>query len=121
MVKTGHLTVYRVVFPGIAIFRWLAPKMISVCFKMKILYPAKQGALPEIVFKILAIILFGGIAPIALSEGDIEFEKKYDVEYLILGDSEHEPEECIHQYNKIVFDYLDHKFGKNWRNEVRSR
>lgn len=53
-----------------------------------------------------------------LSLTDREFEKKYGVSFnfpeLIVP-----PEECIVDYNKNVFEFLDNKFGKKWREEIR--
>ena len=39
--------------------------------------------------------------------------------YMIFGDDETTREECKKIYNRVVFDYLDKKFGDKWRKEVR--
>ncbi len=59
----------------------------------------------------------GGIAPIIYST-DKEFERKYSVYFYDIGCIAPD-EEIMIEYNKIVFDLLDSKFGKNWRREIR--
>lgn len=63
------------------------------------------------------LLLSGGIAPVIYSDQD-KFEKKYGVKYYDYG-CVTPSYECIEQYNKEIFKYLDNKFGKSWRREVR--
>ena len=63
------------------------------------------------------LLLVGSIAPVYYPKQD-EFEKKYHIQYYDFGDSP-TAEECIIQYNRMIFEYLDSKFGKTWRQEVR--
>ena len=63
------------------------------------------------------LLLSSGIAPVIYSDQD-KFEKKYGVKYYDYG-CVTPPHECIEQYNKEIFKYLDNKFGKSWRREVR--
>ena len=63
------------------------------------------------------LLLSGGIVPVIYSDQD-KFEKKYGVKYFDYG-CVAPSYECIEQYNKEIFKYLDNKFGKSWRNEVR--
>jgi len=63
------------------------------------------------------LLLSGGIAPVIYSDQE-KFEKKYGVKYFDYG-CVTPSSECIEQYNKEVFKYLDNKFGKSWRREVR--
>lgn len=61
---------------------------------------------------------FGGM-PDFNSKGDKEFQKKYRVEFFSQGclrSGEYEDEEG---YNQVIFDYLDKKYGKAWRYELR--
>lgn len=61
---------------------------------------------------------FGGM-PDFSSEVDREFQKKYRVEFFSQGclrSGEYEDEEG---YNQVIFDYLDKKYGKAWRYELR--
>lgn len=62
-------------------------------------------------------LIMGGFAS-KHYEGDKPFEKKYKIKYYQFG--------CvlpsnisIADYNKVVADYMDGKYGKAWRNEVR--
>jgi hypothetical protein len=64
------------------------------------------------------LFLFGSIAPVYYP-GQENFENKYGVEYYELGDNLEESLECNESYNKIIFKYLDEKFGGEWRKEVR--
>jgi hypothetical protein len=64
------------------------------------------------------IILSGGIAPIANSEADFKFERRYGIKYDDLG-CVAPADSCIAEYNKVIFAYLDKRFGRKWRSEVR--
>jgi hypothetical protein len=63
------------------------------------------------------LLLAGGIAPVMYIHQD-RFEKKYNVLYDDFGclAPNHD---CIVKYNKVIFKYLDSKYGKKWRKEVR--
>lgn len=63
------------------------------------------------------LLFSGGIAPVIYSDQD-KFEKKYGVKYSDYG-CVTPSYECIEQYNKEIFKYLDNKFGKSWRREIR--
>ncbi|WP_298538004.1 hypothetical protein [uncultured Algibacter sp.] len=63
------------------------------------------------------LILIGGIAPV-IGFDDSKFADKYGVLYYDYGCTP-PPMECVYQYNHIIFDYLDKKFDKKWRKEVR--
>jgi len=63
------------------------------------------------------LLLISGIAPYVTTE-DYHFAKKYQIKFQDFGDTP-PAEECVRQYNQTVFDYLDKKFGKKWRVEVR--
>jgi len=64
------------------------------------------------------LLLYGSIAP-SIAQSDKEFKKKFGVTYVIFGDDEITREECKKVYNRVVFNYLDKKFGDKWRKEVR--
>lgn len=59
----------------------------------------------------------GGIAPI-IYPNDREFERKYSVYFYDFGCVTPD-EEIMIEYNRIVFNLLDSKFGKSWRREIR--
>lgn len=65
----------------------------------------------------ICFMLQGGIAPI-YKPGQEVFEKKYKVTYLDLG-CVVPTTLCIEHYNAEVAKYLDLKYGKQWRKEVR--
>jgi hypothetical protein len=61
---------------------------------------------------------FGGM-PDFSSKTDTEFQKNYRVEFFSQGclrSGEHEDEAG---YNQVIFDYLDKKYGRAWRYELR--
>lgn len=64
------------------------------------------------------LLLIGGIAPVYLKDQE-KTEKKYGFQYYDFGCTP-PPKQCVLLYNQIVFKHLDEKFGKTWRNEVRS-
>ena len=63
------------------------------------------------------LLLIGGVAPI-ITVWDSKFAKKYGIQFYDFGDTG-PAEECVLQYNKEIFEYLDSKFGTKWRKEVR--
>jgi len=67
------------------------------------------------------ILLHGGIAPIAQTPTDQLMERKYGFRYREFGDELTEPMACDDQYNRVVFRFLDSKFGNAWRDSVRTR
>ena len=64
------------------------------------------------------LLLSGGIAPVS-SPRDDYFEKKYTVKYHDFGDTPQNVK-CSAAYNKVVIEFLDKKFGKSWRKDVRA-
>jgi hypothetical protein len=67
------------------------------------------------------IMLFCGVAfaPMAPMQRDKDFEKKYNVRYYIVGDFLPSSVAQMTSYNMVVADYLDRKYGKGWRLEIR--
>lgn len=63
------------------------------------------------------LLIIGGIAPTIHLDQHL-FEEKYGIKYDDYGDVP-PPSECLEQYNREIFNYLDKKYGKSWRNEVR--
>jgi hypothetical protein len=59
-----------------------------------------------------------GYATYHFSEKDSAFEKKYGVSYYTFADMPIQAD-CMYLYNKTVAEYLDKKYGKAWRTEVR--
>lgn len=54
-----------------------------------------------------------------LTPDDLGFEKKYNIKYQATGCS-FPNFECFRIYNLTMFDYLDKKFNKSWRNGARA-
>ena len=65
--------------------------------------------------------LFCGVAfaPLAPMPSDKDFEKQYNTSYYIVGDFLPSSIEQMTAYNKVVAEYLDKKYGKEWRAKVR--
>ena len=63
------------------------------------------------------LLLIGGIAPVVYMD-QYKFEEKYDVEYKDYGCTP-PAQECVEQYNKRIFEYLDSQYGRSWRRKVR--
>lgn len=63
------------------------------------------------------LLLQGGISPI-IYKGQEKFERKYKIKYSDFGCTG-QPTGCSVEYNLTIFKYLDNKFGKGWRKEVR--
>lgn len=59
------------------------------------------------------------VAPLAPMPSDKDFEKQYNTSYYIIGDYLPSSIEKMTAYNKVVADYLDKKYGKEWRTKVR--
>lgn len=63
------------------------------------------------------LLIIGGIVPTFYPDQHL-FERKYGIKYDDFGDVP-PPKECVEQYNREIFDYLDKNYGKSWRREVR--
>lgn len=64
------------------------------------------------------LLIDGSISVTAFSKEDDKFAHRYKIRYYNLGDSVYALE-CIEMYNAEVFQYLDNKYGKSWREDVR--
>ena len=64
------------------------------------------------------LLLFGSIAPIANSKSDIRFENKYKIKYYDFGCTP-PAMDCLKLYNERIFELMDKKYGKIWRQKVR--
>lgn len=60
-----------------------------------------------------------GPDPVAFSKRDSLFEKKYCVKYVLFGCEPDYEHEAMSEYNRKVERYLDRRFGKKWRLELR--
>jgi hypothetical protein len=49
---------------------------------------------------------------------DNAFEKEYKVKYELYGCTG-PPDGCVRAYNQVVIEYLDKKYGSEWRDQVR--
>ena len=79
---------------------------------------SKEAALNDIRSNNMTILFQSGIAPIVYSK-DKDFQEKYNVAFLDFGCVVSENEECLKAYNRTIFEYLDKKYGKKWRSEIR--
>ena len=78
----------------------------------------KELAEKDILNNKIRIIIDGGIAP-TFYKNDYNFEKRYKVKFWTSGCQSTISNKCKSEYNKTIFDYLDKKYGKNWRKEIR--
>ncbi len=67
------------------------------------------------------IRLFCGVSfvPLAPLPSDKDFEGAYHTSYFIVGDYLPSSIEQMTAYNKVIAEYLDKKYGKEWRTKVR--
>ena len=77
----------------------------------------REKALQEIKNKSPKIIIVGGIIR-AGRPGDGKFAKRYKIQFVDTG-CVIEDADCIAAYNKATFEYLDKKYGKKWRKQIR--
>lgn len=68
----------------------------------------------------LHLIYNGILSDLPLSHEDEAFQKKYNVQYINFLDAP-EWEDCIRLYNGEIGRFLDEKFGKSWRKEVKNQ
>ena len=64
------------------------------------------------------LLLLGGSAP-TIYTNQKKFERKYKVRYYDYGCIVSVPKEKMEEYNHVVFQYLDAKYGNKWRESVR--
>jgi len=67
-----------------------------------------ERGIPKIVYN-------GSPAPLARTRADDAFEKRYRVELVIQGDLEPDDPRCVARNNRVVFRYLDRRYGPLWR------
>ena len=67
------------------------------------------------------ILLHGGIAPAGYGPREMAMERRYGFSYWDFGDQTVNPFLCDQQYNRVVFRFLDGKYGTSWRDSVRTR
>jgi len=77
----------------------------------------KGKAIEDIENGEINILISSGIAPVEY-KADRKFMKKYNVNFKDLG-CEAIAQESLIEYNKVVFEYLDKKYGNKWRRKIR--
>ncbi|TAN01815.1 MAG: hypothetical protein EPN39_01295 [Chitinophagaceae bacterium] len=78
----------------------------------------KQRALDDIKDGKANLLVSGSIAPIIYST-DKAFTEKYKIGYDIFGCVPPDMQQCLVFYNQTIFKYLDAKYGRMWRKDVR--
>lgn len=81
-------------------------------------FDSKQAEM-DIENKTPKLLLIGSIAPTSNSKNDLKFEKKYKLQYFDFGCTP-PGKDCVLEYNKRIFIYLDQTFGLEWRKGVRT-
>jgi hypothetical protein len=95
-------------------------KSLTTPIKLFILpSPGPALALYDIKQNNIQLFCGGGFAPMARMSADKDFEAQYAVKYLMLG-CMMPPKTGLESYNKTVADYLDKKYGNEWRRKVRT-
>lgn len=64
------------------------------------------------------LFLLGGIAPLKRTI-DSSIEIQFGFSYHDLGCVRPVDDRCLREYSRVVFTYLDRKYGKEWRTKVR--
>ena len=95
---------------------------VLFCFQLKAQQDScvkfnKANAIKAIQDKLPKIVIVGGVIR-AAKPGDDRFAKKYKIQFIDTGCSI-ESRNCIAEFNKITFAYLDKRFGKRWRRYIR--
>jgi len=94
------------------------PKEYSLEFTMKPRFGLnREKALKDIKNGEINILESSGIAPV-IYKSDSKFAEKYNVKFIEYG-CEPIATESLYEYNRTVFEYLDKKYGKKWRKEIR--
>ena len=78
---------------------------------------AKELAKLDIKSDSIYIFLAGGIRPKAF-KNDNDFEDKYKIHFYDFGCIT-PSRKCLINYNWVVFNFLETKYGKVWRKEIR--
>jgi hypothetical protein len=78
----------------------------------------ESKARSDIAQKTVRLLLIGSLMPQANSPEDDAFEKHYGVEYFDYGCTP-PAHECVIEYNRTIFQYLDERYGTGWRKSVR--
>jgi hypothetical protein len=91
-------------------FKWI---IRTTCRKYN-----NQAALNDIKAGKPVILLQSGEGAMPL-KSDALFAEKYGITFLELGTTEVDQLDCIIDYNRTIFSYLDKKFGNTWRAEIR--
>lgn len=78
----------------------------------------KERAVENIANNNLEILVPGGFIGSEVLDGDKEFEEKYNVKFIYQGCVQSAIDNQI-EYNQIIFEHLDKKYGDTWRKTVR--
>lgn len=78
----------------------------------------KQGATADLKKGVVNLFLPGGIVGAPEYSSDKSFEKSYQLKFIFLGCVRMEGDNFA-EYNQTVFEYLDKKYGKKWRAQIR--
>lgn len=81
-----------------------------------------EGAKKDIHKENIRILFPGGFGgmPNFDNEKDIEFQNKYSIKFFSQGCIRMGEDENEEEYNQTIFNYLDKKYGKEWRIKIRN-
>jgi hypothetical protein len=109
MINFKQLLISLILFTGSTTFALAADTATCVNSKAEAQRDLKQGK--------AQLMLQGGFAPVHIAGQEL-FERKYHLSYFDLG-CVVSSNLCIAHYNAEVAKFLDKKYGKAWRKEVR--
>ncbi len=78
----------------------------------------RESALQDIKTGKIKLLIQGGMVPKTNNKFDNEFEKEYNLNYYDFGCT-YIGNECMEDYNKTIFEYLDDKYGNRWKKKIR--
>lgn len=103
-------TVVKIENKNIQDFLWTINTQCKQYNREKALYDLKTN-------KAVLFVLNGTTQIIYISDG--HFKKKYKINYAVYGDILPDNLDCLIAYNCTIFEYLDKKYNKKWRQSVR--
>ncbi len=78
----------------------------------------KEKALRDIQVDSVLLIMEPGLVRFKFSRTEKRFQRKYHLSYFYSGCFRFTHYSCLKIYNKIIFNYLDNRYGVKWRQRL---